>query len=453
MAIEPGDESCSCTHRPLQHVVDPAQHPQSFVAAPPRQATADRVVEGGDVGHQLVDVQVAQALSDDVEGCKDLFNTGQWVRHHRDIDSGGRNLNARGSAVIVEGVVICLVTAAEAFDGPGVALHAQGVSAPSPLCTVRQTRVTPASAAPTTSTAATIAADAANAVVGKLVHLDAFDDSYERHEPTPLGVARTADKLLDRIAPMRTHERVISDVGGSFFGIGVGITISQLDLVRKNTHGVEIIQVVNADGSANVETVLGRLGLGHNHRIELQGPALNTSVTPGELPLGARFVGVGLTSDITSAMDHDAVSYTVEVKLTERSVLELAALGGAGAAALAADVLEGVVGVGVAAVVADAVLASVPVLSALLAVTSARRAWHVLHDPTASREMKAFAVAHTLGDTVRVFAPFLGTLMNAGLVGIAALCGWVHLRHTRHAAPIGPTDGGTPPTPPAISAP
>ena len=57
------------------------------------------------------------------------------------------------------------------------------------------------------------------------------------------------------------------------------------------------------------------------------------------------------------------------------------------------------------------------------------------------------------GDTVRIVAPLTGTLINAGLVGIAALCGWVHTRYSAHAAPIGPVGGGTPPTPPSISTP
>jgi hypothetical protein len=287
------------------------------------------------------------------------------------------------------------------------------------------------------------AASRVGASVGSLVNLDAFDDTYENHEPKPLPVAAQTDKLLDRAAPMRTHERVIHDVGGSFFGVSVAITVSQLDLVRKNTHGVEVIQVVNPDGSSNIETVLGRLQLGHNQRIELQGPALNSSLTPGDLPVGARFIGLGLTSDVTSAMDHDALSYTVEVKLTQKSVAELAALVVPGAADIAANALADVAGSAVSAVVADAVLGAVPVLSATLAVASARRAVHVCTDETASKEMKAFAVAHAVADTVRIVEPLTGTLMNAGLVGVAALCGWVHVRHAKHAPPVGPPDGGT----------
>jgi hypothetical protein len=281
------------------------------------------------------------------------------------------------------------------------------------------------------------------------INLDAWADSYEHHEPRPLPVAASTDRLLDRIAPVRTHERVLHDVGGTFFGVQVGITFSQLDLVRKNTHGMELIQVVNPDGSSNLETVLGRLHLSHQQRIELQGPAWNTSLTPGELPVGARFVGLGLTSDVASAMDHDALSYTVEVKLTDQSVAGLAALVAPGVADVVADALADVAGSGASAVVADAVLGAVPVLSATLAVASARRALHVCHDPTASKELKAFAVTHALADTVRVIEPLTGTLMNAGLVGVAAVCGWVHVRHARHAPPTGPPE----PADPAGSAP
>lgn len=266
-------------------------------------------------------------------------------------------------------------------------------------------------------------------------------DSYEKHLPPPLPGQTKADTLLDRIAPIRTHERVLNDFGGSFFGIQVGVTVSQLDLVRKNTKGVEIVQVVNPDGSGNLETILARKEIGKNHRIELQGPALNTSLTPGELPVGARFIGVGLTSDVTSAMDHDALSYTVEVKLNEKSVAELAAFGGPGAAQIAADAIEASASSVLGDVVGTALVGAVPVLSAALALASARRAYHVVRDPTASREMKIFQVAHAVGDAIRVVEPITGTIINAALVAAAATLGWVHHRHTPHAPPTGPPPG------------
>jgi len=266
-------------------------------------------------------------------------------------------------------------------------------------------------------------------------------DSYEKHLPPPLPGQTKADTLLDRIAPIRTHERVLNDFGGSFFGIQVGVTVSQLDLVRKNTKGVELVQVVNPDGSGNLETILARKEIGARQRIELQGPALNTSLTPGELPVGARFIGVGLTSDVTSAMDHDALSYTVEVKLNEKSVAELAALGGPGAAQIAADALESSATSVLGDVVGTALVGAVPVLSAALALASARRAYHVVRDPTASREMKIFQVTHAVGDAIRVVEPVTGTVINAALVAAAATLGWVHHRHTPHAPPTGPPPG------------
>lgn len=272
------------------------------------------------------------------------------------------------------------------------------------------------------------------------------EDTYEDHLEKPTKAGRAIDKVLDKIAPIRTHERVMTEVKGSLFGFEVGITVSQLELNKKGTKGVELIQVVNQDGSSNVETVLGRLPLSKYHRIELQGPALNTSVTPGELPLGARFIGVGLTSDVTSAMDHDAVSVTAEVKITERTVLELATLGGAGAAAIAADALTGIAGATAANLVADCIIGAVPILSGVLAVQSTRRAIHVCRDKTASGEMKAFAVAHAISDAVRVVFPLAGTLGNAALVGIAAALGWIHHRHAEHAEPTGPPKDTGPPT-------
>lgn len=271
------------------------------------------------------------------------------------------------------------------------------------------------------------------------------EDNWEKHKVSPTRLDRVVGGMLDKIAPIRTHERVMGEVTGSLFGLEVGITFSQLELVKKGTRGVEVIQVVNQDGSSNIETVLGRHHLSSGHRIELQGPALNTSVTPGEPPLGARFLGVGVTTDVTSAMDHDALSYTAEVKLTTRSVLELATLGGAGAAAIASQALEAVSTSAVAEVAAGAILGAVPVLSAVLSVNSARRAIHVCRDKTASPAMKAFAVMHALGDAVRIAFPLAGTVANAALVAVAAGLGWVHHRHAPHAPPIGP------PRPPIVT--
>lgn len=310
--------------------------------------------------------------------------------------------------------------------------------------------VTRATTAPVTDAPATDVTNAAAASPTARVV-----DTYEQHLPTPTKLDGFADRLLSKVAPIRTHERVLHDISGSFFGVQVGVTLSQLELAKRGTSGVEFIQVVNPDGSSNIETVLGRKQLGLGHRIELQGPALNSSLSPGELPVGARFVGVGLTTDVTSTMDHDALSYTVEVKLSEKSIVEFAAMGGPGAAALAADALADVAGASAAHVVGEVLLGAVPVLSAVLAVNSARRALHTCRDKTAPAAMKFFAVTHALADAVRIVFPLAGTLANAGLVVAAASAGYISARHQQHARPTGERLGEaeppapSPPTPAA----
>jgi hypothetical protein len=269
-------------------------------------------------------------------------------------------------------------------------------------------------------------------------------DSYEKHEPKPLAIETRFDKIADKIAPIRTHERVLQDFSANLFGVEVGLTLSQLELVRKNTHGVEVVQVVNKDGSSNIETILARWFFKF-FRVELQGPAINTSVTPGQSPVGARIVGLGVTNDKTSAMDHDALSYTMEVKLTEKSIAQLAASVGAGTASAVASGIASVAGSEVAKIVGDVVLGAVPVISVVLAAQSARRAYHMVRDDTASTEMKVFAVSHAIADGVRVALPLVGTLMNAGLVAAAAIMGWTHHRYAKHAPPTGPPgDDATP---------
>lgn len=263
-------------------------------------------------------------------------------------------------------------------------------------------------------------------------------DTYEQHEPKPLKAESRFDRVADKIAPIRTHERVMQDFSAPIFGVEVGVTLSQLELVKKGTQGLELVQVVNKDGSSNLESILWRWFFSKNNRLEIQGPAINTSATAGERPFGFRLFGAAITGDKTSAMDHDAVSYTFEVKLTDKSIAQLAASVGAGTSAAVASTIASVGGSAVAKVVGDVVMGAVPVISVVLAAQSARRAFHVVRDDTASTEMKAFAVAHAIADGVRVALPLVGTLMNAALVGAAAIAGWTHHRYAKHAPPTGP---------------
>ncbi|MBI2372674.1 MAG: hypothetical protein HYV07_01615 [Deltaproteobacteria bacterium] len=260
-------------------------------------------------------------------------------------------------------------------------------------------------------------------------------------EIAPPGNAlnRLVERLAHKVHPVKhgdpnnppgpnriTHERPFLESKGFAFGVEFGLTVSELHQVRRRD-GIELVHVVNPDGSSNLETVLGRVELRGGQRIELQGPALNTSLTPGELPLGARFAGVGLTSDLIDPKSHEAVSYTLEVKATERTAAELALLAAPGAAALATEAL----GSEVAGVVASIFAGAIPVVGAAIAVSSARHALKILKSPKQSKLNKAFAVAHAVSDAVRVFLPLVGVIGNAALVAAQVAVSYVKVKKLR----------------------
>jgi hypothetical protein len=127
------------------------------------------------------------------------------------------------------------------------------------------------------------------------------------------------------------------------------------------------------------------------------------------------------------------VSYTAEVKLTTSSLLKLAAAGGKGAAKVAARALQAVAGRTAARVVAKAVMGAVPVVSAGLALVSARRAVKTYRDPNATPSQKLFAIGHALADAVRIVLPITGTIADAALTVAEAAKTWLELRHAEHA--------------------
>jgi hypothetical protein len=239
-----------------------------------------------------------------------------------------------------------------------------------------------------------------------------------------------------------THERPVLQ-GSAFVGlVEVGYTFSELNQIRRD-NGFEVVHVVNPDGSSNIETILRRFQPEwmHGNRFELQGPALNTSVSGP--PLGARFLGFGLTGDLSTEHSKDALSYTLEVKLTEKSAVELAKLATPGIAAEVGKALTGESLGGVGDVVANVFLGAVPVISAGIALVSCKHAVDVCKDKSATKEQKAFAIGHALADLVRIVLPIPGTLMNVALVAGAAVRTGMKLHDARVAAKAAATAKAT----------
>lgn len=237
---------------------------------------------------------------------------------------------------------------------------------------------------------------------------------------------RTATRVARAAAgrTVATEERPFYEFGGFAFGLDFGLTLSEYRIVRDpEQKGVEWIHVVNLDGRSNIETVLARWPLkkGKSRRIELQGPALNSNAG-SDLPLGVRVLGVGLTDDLIDRDAREAVSYTFEVKASERMLAELAMLG----VPLAATLLP--TAGAVATRIAQAFVAAVPVVNVLFAANTAWRTWRVFATPTTSKDQRWMAVAHLGADVLRVFAPVAGTVVSVALVAAFGLRSYRKLR-------------------------
>ncbi len=172
-------------------------------------------------------------------------------------------------------------------------------------------------------------------------------------------VALCLDSLVGLIQPHKhesgpfassrvTHERPFLDGSARLGGLTVGVTFSELHTIRPN-NGIELIQVVDFHGNSNIESVLWRKPLMRGARIELQGPALNTRVTGGGLPIDLRLVGVAVTGDAVDRKAHEAVSYTAEAKI---HASDLVFLVGSGTAAT----IAGMMGTGLTGTVAHYVV-------------------------------------------------------------------------------------------------
>ncbi len=247
-------------------------------------------------------------------------------------------------------------------------------------------------------------------------------------------VAACMDSLVGLVQPHKdtqktfaesrvTHERPFLDGSVRLGGMTVGVTLSELHTIRPNT-GIELIQVVDFDGNSNLESVLWRKILTKLMRIEVQGPALNTRVTGGGLPLDLRIVGLALTGDAVDRKAHEAVSYTVEAKVHASDLVFL--VGSGTAAAIAGMMGTGVTGTAVQYLVQGCSYA-IPVVGGLIALSSLRWMQKVLASKTAPTPMKAVAVAHTVSDFARIVFPVAGTLANAALVGVS-----LALQHRYH---------------------
>lgn len=241
-------------------------------------------------------------------------------------------------------------------------------------------------------------------------------EAFHLYHPQPLHRGRS---------PRLTEERVWFEMVGSLLGIDAGVTVSEITRVKGKNGDLELIHVVNSEGTGqNYESVLKRIPLFGGQRLEIQGPAINMV---GGMPLGFRAIGLGLTSDLFEPGQNRAVSYTAEVKITERTLLYWAPFWAPGAA----SAIDSALGAAGHHTVANLVGGALPFVSAALAVQSTVRAWRTFKNPNATKLQKALAAGHAVADSVRVAFPLAGTLANVALIGVTAGVSYFKVKKAR----------------------
>lgn len=203
-----------------------------------------------------------------------------------------------------------------------------------------------------------------------------------------------------------------------FFGAEVAVRVNHVDPLNAGRTDVKLNWINDGQEGVDLESVLLRRQLGRHGRFEVQGPALQARAHDDGLPLKVRFFGVAATAEVAAPMRHDdtppRLEVKVEVKLTDRSVASLAAL--AGATAELTSLTTELAGSATGQVISDVLLTAIPVVSAGVALLSARRAVKTLREPDASVAEKSLAVLRAVADATAVAFPVVGTLLNVALV-------------------------------------
>jgi hypothetical protein len=215
------------------------------------------------------------------------------------------------------------------------------------------------------------------------------------------------------------HERVLSDLQ-LHAGLGFGFTLSAIKPVAGGgTAGHELVHVVGADG-VNLEYNPARFPTDKKGRfVELQGPGISVGRVAGGPPVDLRIVGVGLTGEVGSLEGKTRLSYTLEAKLTLRSMVQILGLFGkkilrAVARAVARHPIVAIAVEGGASVLRFLT----PAVAVGFAVADSVKAVKVCRDPTADALDKTLAVANAAADVVFIFNPVVGVVGNVAVAAV-----------------------------------
>jgi len=232
-------------------------------------------------------------------------------------------------------------------------------------------------------------------------------DRFERDAKKPPTVASFSTK------------RTGFSASAVLLGAEFAVKVNHVDPLNEGRKDVKFAWVSDGEhGKVDLESVLLRRTVGKKSRFEVQGPGISAQADDDSLPLKVRFAGLGLTTEMGEAMPHDTtpprVELKVEVKLTDKSIGSLAAL--AGATTELTNLTAQLAGSEVGKAIGTVLVGAIPVISAGVAIVSARRAIAAVKDPEGTLTTKSLAIARALADATSVVFPVVGTLANIGLV-------------------------------------
>jgi hypothetical protein len=216
-----------------------------------------------------------------------------------------------------------------------------------------------------------------------------------------------------------TEKRPIFKQSFEPFGVGVSVSVTQNQRLAPGPD--EEIAFISGDDLQGVESTLWRKQLSPRTALKLGGPSVALDASSNSL--STRILGIGASHERVAQDGVNNVQISAELKVTHKTVAELAGLA-APAALAGAHTLFAPAAVAAGEVLQHSMNALLPGISAALAARSVANAVDVIDEPSSSTGDKFFAVGRAIGDVVRVFDLGVGTAISACVSVVSAFVGW-----------------------------
>ncbi len=226
-----------------------------------------------------------------------------------------------------------------------------------------------------------------------------------------------------------TEKRPLYKDGFNVLGLGVSVSITQNQRLAPGPD--EEIAFISGADTHGVESTLWRKQFSPRTALKLGGPGVAFDSSSNSL--STRILGIGASHERVAQDGVNNVQISAEVKVTHKTVAQVAGLA-APAALAAASTMFAPAAVAASEVFQHSMNALLPGISAALAARSVMNVADVMDHPDSTTGDKLFALGRAVGDVVRVFDLAVGTVIAAGVSIASAIVGWRKARRALKAA-------------------